>query len=59
MGKPLAENASVASSIVSIVGVLALLLVAGPLWSLGGLLVGELVYGASVVWLARRESARR
>ena len=56
--RPLAM-ASVASSVVSVLGVLVLLLLGGPLWSLGGLLVGELVYGASVVWLARRESARR
>ena len=56
--RPLAL-ASVASSIVSVAGVLALLLVGGPLWSLAGLLIGEIVYGVSVVWLARRESARR
>lgn len=56
--RPLAM-ASVVSSGVSIIGVLALLLTTGPLWSLGGLVAGELVYGASVIWLARRESARR
>lgn len=56
--RPLAM-ASVVSSVVSIVGVLALLLAGGPLWSLGGLVAGELVYGASVIWLARRDSARR
>ena len=56
--RPLAL-ASVGSSVVSVVGVLILLLSAGPLWSLGGLLIGEIVYGISVIWLARRESARR
>ena len=56
--RPLAL-ASVVSSVVSVTGVLGLLLLGGPLWSLGGLLIGEIVYGAAVLWLARRESARR
>ncbi len=56
--RPLAL-ASVASSLVSVSGVLILLLLAGPLWSLAGLLIGEIVYGVSIVVLARREIARR
>jgi hypothetical protein len=35
---------SMVSAGVSVVGVLALLLVAGPLWSILGLLAGETVY---------------
>ena len=48
--RPLAI-ASVYSAIVSVVAVIALLLMKGPLWSLVGVLSGELTF-AGVAWLA-------
>jgi O-antigen/teichoic acid export membrane protein len=46
--------ASVFSCAFSVIGVLALLLLAGPLWSIAGTIIGELVFAAWTWRQARR-----
>jgi O-antigen/teichoic acid export membrane protein len=54
--KPLAR-ASMMSCGVSIVAVVALLVTLGPVWSIGGIFAGELVFAAGT-WIAARRRAR-
>jgi uncharacterized membrane protein len=53
MFRPLA-HASFVSSGVSVVGVAALLWMYGPLWSIGGVLLGETVFAAWTLYQGRR-----
>lgn len=59
--RPLA-NASVYSAIFSVVGVAGLLALTTPVWSIGGVLIGELIFGICLwprAWAWRRAMAAR